>query len=176
MTNLIILFTALALFVGCCYSTWTDLPFLGSWSHLCWGHTDARSRTGQTGSGGSGDAPAWASETLRGQDSPKTTLKSYVKGQSWGTNTLLWWRQENNQRHRHDQELIITPRVLSQHCQQVPPHPPPHSLLTTSCAAVTMNDSSTSPPPLHHRMLNINVNVFKTRRRAGNVNEAHTKG
>lgn len=35
---------------------------------------------------------------------------------------------------------------------------------------------SASPPPLHHRMLNINVNVFKTRRRAGNVNEAHTKG
>lgn len=35
---------------------------------------------------------------------------------------------------------------------------------------------SASPPPLHHRKLNINVNVFKTRRRAGNVNEAHTKG
>lgn len=33
-----------------------------------------------------------------------------------------------------------------------------------------------SPRPLHHRKLNINVNVFKTRSRAGNVNEAHTKG
>lgn len=37
-------------------------------------------------------------------------------------------------------------------------------------------DSSVEPSPLHHRMLNINVNVCKTQRCTENVNEAHTKG
>lgn len=63
--------------------------------------------------------------------------------------------------------LIMTPRVLS----KIDNRYPTPIVLTASCAAVTL-----TAPPLHHRMLNINVNVFKTRHHTGNVNEAHTKG